>query len=482
MKPFRILILIFCVVLAGGGFWWWRYAGERQAIVARALPAVPDLSPVLPVLRDRIVAAQQRARSRFTASPGLAELSRLYHANGFLDEAARCYTGLEELAPTEARWLHRHATILAGYGEIADGTRLWRQVIRLAPDYIPARLRLGDCLLKSNQNAEAATAYADVLRINPDNSYALLGLARIDLEAGRWDQARTRLEAVVSQTNYSLGYDLIVSLYERLGLREQAAAIRGANKASGAYRDPPDPWLEELNDDCFDSYRLSLAAGLATSFHDRAKAVSLLERAIALAPEDVSCHFQLGCLSVEQHNIPVAREQLELCTTLAPDFSDGWARLSDLQAQIGENLAAESTLTAGLKHCPSSPGLHLMRARNLRKAGRGEEAVNEFLISIRLRPNEPDALVELGSLYIETGRVGEGVQKLNEALDADPGDPAALGILAFYAVSTANETESRRWLERVVNQPRVPREQVGRLLDAYRQTFGRDLVPAKGGE
>jgi tetratricopeptide (TPR) repeat protein len=213
--------------------------------VAATLPPVPDLSAVPVVLRERIGAAESRALGRLTAAKGLAELSRFYHANGFLAEAVRCYGGLEQLAPVEPRWPHLHASILAGYGEIEPAMQSWRRVIQLAPAYVPARLRLGDCLLKANRPDEAAAVYADVLRIAPNDSYAVLGLARIDLEAGRWDQARQRLETVVSQTNYNLGYDLIVSLYERIGQRERAAAIRGSAKASGAYRDPPDPWLDE---------------------------------------------------------------------------------------------------------------------------------------------------------------------------------------------------------------------------------------------
>ena len=263
MKANRILLGLSCLLVAGGGAWWWQRAGNLQAIVAAALPPVPDLQAVPSGLSERIATAEARAHTRLTAPKGLAELSRLYHANGFLGEAMQCYAGLERLAPTEPRWPHLHATILAGYGEIEPAEQLWRRVVQLAPDYVAARLRLGDCLLKTNRSAEAATTYADVLKRSPGNSYALLGLARIDLEAKRWDQARERLETVVNQTNYNLGYDLIVSLYERIGERTRAAAIRGSAKASGAYRDPPDPWVDELIDLCFDAYRLSLEAGAA---------------------------------------------------------------------------------------------------------------------------------------------------------------------------------------------------------------------------
>jgi tetratricopeptide (TPR) repeat protein len=478
----RILVGTLCLLLIAGAAWWWQQAGRQQAITLKALPRIPDLSTAPATLREQIVAADSRARGRWLPAKGLAELSRLYHANGLLDEAAGCYAGLEQLAPAEPRWPHLDATILAGFGEIEPAVKLWQQVIRLAPEYVPARLRLGDCLLKSNRPDEAAAAYAGVLKLDPSNSYATLGLARIDLEAQRWDSARQRLEEVVARTNYVLGYDLIVSLYERLGLVDKAAAIRGSTRASGNYRDPPDPWLDQLMDFCFDPYRLSLSAGTLARDGDSSRAIQLLKRAIELAPEDVSSHFQLGGIAKSQKNFAVARDEFTSCTVLDPTFADGWIQLSLLQTEMGDPAAAERTLAAGLAHCPDSPSLHLMRARNLHLAGMNGEAITEFLTSIRLRPNEPDAYADLGNLYIESGNEAEGLDKLKEALEADPGFPFALSVLAFHAISTGNESEARQWLARVANQPRVPHDQVSRLLETYQQTFGHAWAPEKPNE
>jgi predicted Zn-dependent protease len=128
----------------------------------------------------------------------------------------------------------------------------------------------------------------------------------------------------------------------------------------------------------------------------------------------------------------------------------------------------------GLKNCPQSPGLHLMRARNLRKAGRPEEAINEYMISARLRPNEPDAYLELGNTYIGMGREAEGIDQIQAALEAEPENPTALSILAFQAITRASEDEARRWMTRVANQPRVKSEMMTGLLRAYRERFGRE--------
>jgi tetratricopeptide (TPR) repeat protein len=474
MKRKTKLVALACLALAtiGTATWWW-LAGQAQTRVGAFLPALPDLTQAPPALGERVTLADAHARQHFGAVKGLGELARVYHANGFLDQAAQCYTGLEQLQPREPRWRHLHATILAGYGEIEPALALWEQVRALAPDYLAALLRSGDGLLKANRPQEAAALYEAALKLEPNNPYALLGLARLDLEAGRWEQARPRLEQVVRQTNFTLGYDLIVSLYERLGLTQRATEIRSMAKASGAYRDPDDPWLDSLLDDCFEPYRLSLAAGTVARNGDQAAARRLLERAVEVAPTDVSVIYQLGTLLMAMGDQSGALWHLRRCTELAPDFADGWANLSALQAAMGDVSAAERTLAEGLRRCPQSPGLHLQYARKLQAAGRPGEAIAEFQTSIRLRPNEPDAYLDLAHLYIRQGRNAEGVAEMKRALVAEPGNPMALGVLAMNAIMSGDETEARSALAAVRAQPRVPREQMQQLIGAYRKQYGR---------
>lgn len=466
------LALLASIALVAGAGWWWHAGGTQQKVTA-GLPAQPDLTAAPAAMRERIAAADTRARGRFGAVAGLRQLSRLYHANGFPDEALSCYRTLQSLEPDEARWSHLAALLIAGYGDLEPALELWRRTTQLDPTYPPAWLRLGETYLKANRPAEAEAAFNEVLRRAPEDDYALFGLARLDFEAGRWEPARQKLETVVNRTKFTLGYDLIVTLYERLGQADRAKSIRAAAKASGAYRDPADPWFDGLMDDCHEPYRLAIAAGNLARNGDPATAVRLLQRALEITPDDVSAIFQLGTLLIQQGDHSGAIQHLRRCTELAPDFADGWANLSALQALLGEHAAAARTLAEGLRNCPQSPGLHLQYARDLQKAGRLGEAVVEFQTSIRLRPNEPDAYIELGNLFIRQGRNTEGITEMQRALEAEPGHPMALSVLAFNAIMSGREAEARERLAAVREQPRVPREQLQRLVTAYREKFGR---------
>jgi len=476
-KRTLVVVVLAAIVLAtvGFGILAWQRQAQRESILDSGLPPAPDLADWPATFRQRVDAAIARTKQGPDRIAALGELSRLYHANGFLVEASACYTALEALQPDEPRWRHRHASILAGFGDTDAAQTRWERVVQLAPDYVPARLRLADVLLKDNRRDAAAVAYSAVLNRDPTNPYAELGLARCDFEAERWEAARRRLESLVAQTNYRLGYDLIVTVYERLGDDARATAVRAKERASGAYRDPPDPWLDELVDDCYDAFRLSLVAGFLASSGDANGAIRRLEHAIACSPDNHVLHFQLAGVYLSMRSYSKAREQFERCTQLAPDFPDGWAQLADLCTTLGDRPAAERALAAGLKNCPTSPGLHLMAAQTLQRTGRTDEAIAEYRESIRLRPNEAGAFVDLARYLINLNRVDEARAELRAALVAEPDHPAALAILAYEAISHGDEAAARQWLDQARHQPRVPADQMNTLLGAFAQKFGHQF-------
>ena len=474
MNQRRAIWAIAVVVLGGlaaAGYLWWRVA-EQHAIAAAGIPHRPDLSALPAEMAQRVGACERRAQAGPDRVAALGELGRLYHANGFFPEASQCYQGLLQVDAADPHWPYRLAIIIAGYGQLDDALPLWRRTVKLAPDYVPARLRLGDTLLKTNQNAEAAKVYAAVLEREPRNPYALLGLARIDIDAGRWDAARERLEVVVQQSNYDIGYDLLPTVYEHLGEAARAEAIR-ARGTSGAFYDVPDPWIDELNYDCYDTYRISAAAGTVDHAGDTRTAIRILERALTLAPDKAVFQFQMAGFYLRLSDLANARRYFERCTALAPDFADGWAQLTVLLVKLGDQEASQRALAAGLANCPNSPGLHLERGLRLNAAGLYPEAIKEFQETIRLRPQEADGYVNLAGAYFHLNRIDEGVAELRKSLQIEPENPGALTTLAFFAIRTGDEAGAGEWLRHIRQQPRIPLEDREALEKAFRDRFGR---------
>lgn len=471
-RPVLIGILVVAAGAAGWGALQFWQARARDQAIHDGVPAQPDLSGWPPEFAARVEASTQRIERGEEPVRALGDLGQLYHANGFYAEASTCYHALLQADPQNPRWPHAFASILAGYGKLDEAAELWRLAVKLAPNYLPARLRLGDVLLKANRPDDAARVYRDVLQIDARQPYALLGIGRIHVARGEWSQAREPLEQASAASNDRLAYDLLPTVYEHLGDEARAVALRGRNKAAGSYADTPDPWLDEMLLACFDTYRLAVAGGAAKHGGDRRIGMLLLQRALELSPDSAPVHFQLGLSYLETKEYTKARQHLEKCIQLAPDMADGWIHLSILLATIGDRAGSEKILADGLARCPNSPGLHLERARRLEAAGRPEEAITDYRESFRLRPDEAAPLLSVAMIYIKLGREDEAIAELRRAIEAEPDFPPALAILAFHAITSGNRDEARAWMKRIDLQPRVTQAERDRLNGAYREKFG----------
>ena len=475
------LTLLFAVVglalVAGGGFAGYRawHDGQIRELISINRPKLPILAGVPRELVERITQADQSVPSGRESLTSLIELSRLYYANGFVPEAAQCYQLLLQADPDNARWPHLLATIVAGYGQLDEAWPLWQRATQLAPEYAPAGIRLGDALLKLNDFGRATAAYDKVLRLPGDHPHALVGRARVDLHFGRRAAAQERLEAAVMQTNYQIGADLLTTVYEETQQPARAIEIRSRSKSSGSFSDFADPWVDELFSECYDVYRLQVAGGMAEHRGDDTTALSLLQRALALSPQETSTLYQLGMYHLRKQQPAVARDYFQQCIALRPDFPDGWAQLIVVLRGMGDQSGVEHTLETALLHCPGSPGLHLERARALAAANRLNEAIREFQETIRLRPEEADPYVALASIYFSQDRVEEGIKELRNALKVEPDNPLALSTMAFAAIGTGNETEARKLLERIKLQPRTPAGALQALTTAFYNQFGRSF-------
>ncbi len=466
-KLLSLAIATFVIGALGLG---WR-ASEQHAIATHAAPPPPG--SLTGELADKIARASETARGFLRPATGLAELSRLYHANGFFTEAGACYDGLEKLEPKNALWPHLQANILAGFGRLEEARPLEERAVALMSNYLPAALRLGDIQLKDNQAAAAEKTYAAVLRRDAANRYALLGLAKCDLAAGRWPEARDRLrQALVGAPDFVGALSLLVTVAEHFGEAATADEFR-AKIGKREFVDFPDPWLDELSASCHDPYRLSVVAAAALAAGDAASARRWLERAITLDATAGTYRRQLGKLFFQARDFAPAREQLEQAVRLTPGDSDAWALLVEILGAQGDTTAANRALADGLKQCPQSPVLHYTAGHRLSEAGRFAAAITELKAAQALRPNEVNAGIDLAMIYFRDERIEEAVAELQAVLAAQPGHPLAMEVLARHAINSHDERAARGWLRELRLQPRVAPDDLKTIIGEYQQQFGR---------
>lgn len=472
-RPVKILLgSLFALAVAGGGGWfaWQRGAAERQW--TRLRPPLPaPAGPTAPGLDDRLAGCAARLSHAPVDQAALAEFTLLCHANGLLPEATRGYEALMALDPTRARWPHALAAILTGYGRMDEARPLLEKAAALAPTETIVWLRLGEARFKSNQLAEAATAFQAALQRQPAGIHALFGLARCDLQAGRLTAARSRLqEAVAADPDFPGAQSLLATVFERLGNPAAAQAARLRVRGDGRYTEAPDPWAVDLLAYCHQPYTLLVAASALSSDGRHREALPLLERAIALDPRDARLHRQLGNILARVGDVPAARPRLEQALALDPTNEKIRSDLIRVLHALKDPAAVDAVVRAGLVTNPRSPALRFEAGMGAARRGHGAEAAAFFQEAWDLAPDQAAAPCELAAIHFASGRPDAGMAVLERVLATHPDESAALTMLVRHGIEV-RDPRTGDWLRRAqATGKSLP--VVAELRQAYFARFG----------
>ncbi|HEY9153514.1 MAG TPA: tetratricopeptide repeat protein [Opitutaceae bacterium] len=463
-------LVAMALVVASGGMLW-----RRHVVVAANLPARPSLQGWPADFADRVEEAENDAFGYFHTGRGLIALSRLYHINGFYNPALSCYDGLRALQPKTAKWWHLEATIVGDFGQAADAVPLYREAFALDPGYQPSRIKLGEILLKNNRSEEASEVFKGALQKDANNPYALWGLAQIASAKRNWVEARKCLDTALQvQPDFAGALSLLITIDEKTG--DQAGA-RAARETLGSqeFVDIPDPWAFDLYSDCYDAYRLSVAATTQRFAKNYAGAIRLFEQAIRVAPRASAYERELGVLLADMERYEEARPHAQRATELAPTDPYTWTLLVRVLTGTKENEAAWRALSEGLSRCPNSQDLHLARGHRLLESQRYAEAIAEFKETHRLWPSEATPLIEMAQACFSLGEEHEAMSALYEALERQPGSPAALTILAVHAIDSGDRHAASTAYHQLEEHAGAVGPVLSRLQQSYQSKFGEPL-------
>jgi tetratricopeptide (TPR) repeat protein len=469
-RIFKISLSVALLAAAGSWLWWHGQADHRRW--TRLRPVLPALAGTdAPGLDARLAICAGKFSTWPADQAALAEFALLCHANGLLPEAIRGYEALIHLQPAEARWPHLLAGILTGFGRMDEALPFLQKAATLAPGQPIVWQRLGETHLKNNRLPEAAAAFDTVLKLRPADIHALFGLARCDLQAGRLTAARSRLQqAVAADPDFPGAQSLLATVFERLGNPAAAQAARLRVRGDGRYTEAPDPWAVNLAAYCHHSYTLLVAASALSSDARHREAMPLLERAIALAPQDARLHRQLGNTLAKIGDLPAARPKLEQALALEPANEKIRSDLINLLKGLRDVPAMEQVVLAGLTASPDSTAFRFEAGLIAALHGRSAEAVALFEDVWARAPDQTAAPCELAAVHFSAGRAAEGEAVLEKLRAQHPDDPAVLTLLVRRGIET-RDPRTAEWLRRAQETGKsLPT--LAELRQAYFARFG----------
>jgi tetratricopeptide (TPR) repeat protein len=433
-------------------------AGTAMAVAlaaylwSRPTPVEPPTVTAVP--DPEVAAAIEQARETVRSEPrsGLAwgRLGMVLSAHAYLAEAATCYAQAERLEPAEPRWPYFHALAVRP-DDPAAAVPLLRRAADLWGDRDDtARLQLADLLLTLGRLDEAEAELTRVVRRDPGQPQANLGLGQLALERGDLTGSLAHLRrAGASPTARKAALTLQAEVHRRRGDATAVEAVLGESAGLPPDRRPPDPFADEI-------------AALKTGRGNHMARVSTL---------------------LAQRRYAEAETVLELMAHDDPAAETPLVHLGRVRLDRGDAAAAEQALRAALRRAPESVHAHFLLGAALFRRDRFEEAATHFRRAAELKPADALAHYNLGQCLRRLGDRARAAEAQRAAVRCKPDLVEAHLELADVLADTGHDPEAGSALRNALavnpDHPGV-RRRLGRLASSAAGSLLRAALARPG--
>lgn len=385
--------------------------------------------------------------------------------------------------------------VLAAAAWERDELPLTQRYLRLAvardPDDAGSRLRLAHIEAAAGKDDTAAGLYAEVLRLDPGETQALLGAGRIALRRSDDVAARAYFQQLLGTTRDPVAAALQVSSAfravhrpdEALATLDQALLAdveeprllftRGLVLASLGRHDEAAEAFGGVGEVAGPLHAAALAR-LADSLsleghHDEARRI--IQRALFLlrpgAPEGSEIYAVVPDV-FRRAGKPVAGLQLLEPLAKERDEAGLLVAVAESLQDLGRHAQAQALLSARLVESPGEERLVFALASARERAGDVDGAVGLVQALLRGDPDNASALNFVGYVLADRGvRLEEARSLLQRALELRPDEPFILDSLGWCEVRRGNLEAGVRLLEKA--RRLAPRDAtvLHHLADAY---------------
>jgi tetratricopeptide (TPR) repeat protein len=367
-------------------------------------PPLPDLSGVDAEVVEVIQEARQEVLRAPSAADAWGQFGEVLLAHEFNQEANHCFRQAELLDAREPAWPYLQAINLVSHDPTTGIRCLQRAVQRCEEGVVGPRLFLAEVLLEGGRLDEAQSHLEQVLKADPDDLRAQLGLGRLALLRQRWRAALTRLEACrADEHTRKRAHSWRAEAWSQLGETERARV-----EQQRAAELPPDrPWADPFQERV-QTLRRGLRSRFAAVNHlvqagRIGEAIEMLNQILEKYPNSVECWMRLGEVWHRLKKVDRALACFEQSVRLAPDLAEAWFRLGCMQYLAQRPEAAASFRKAiGLK--PNHAQAHYNLGQCLSGNGDRKGAATEFREALRCRPDYDLARTALRDLESQAGK------------------------------------------------------------------------------
>ncbi|MGH7793982.1 MAG: tetratricopeptide repeat protein [Candidatus Binatia bacterium] len=191
------------------------------------------------------------------------------------------------------------------------------------------------------------------------------------------------------------------------------------------------------------------------------EAVSLAQKAIALAPEYGIAHYNLGNLYAAQEKFDLAQQHFEEALRLYPNYAEAHSNYGQLLAERGDLESGTRYFQRAVALNPELSRAQLNLGVALAKQGRTEEAIGPLQEAVRLSPDSPEASYYLGSVHAAQNRYDDAAKFFQQALRIQPDFVPAHQSLAQLLALQGKTAEAKLHYQEAIRLMKRTRPAVG---------------------
>ncbi len=394
--------------------------------LTQTIPAVPELPRLSldnfsPAIQEQIGEAYSNARSSSGDAAASGRLGMILQTYGLLQEAAVCYRRAGQLEPNVFQWAYYLGVVEADQGKCDAATSTLRLALHIDPEYLPAKLRLANCLLASADWDASGKLYAEIVEQHPDNADAYYGLGRA--RAARHDligAAEAYSKACAHFPDFGPAHYALALVHRSLGQVSQAEEqLRLYERNRDGAPPSSDPLLEEvrsLNKSATRQVQIGIQLERQGRLEESATAH---KKALEIDPQLVQAHVNLIELYGRLGQFEKADEHYRAAARLDPSSSETYYNYGVLLLGAERYQQAESAFRKTIEINPFHSGAHNNLGFLLERQGRLLEAEAEYRRAIENKPNNRQTHFNLGRVLVNQEKHEEGIRELKKTIEPE---------------------------------------------------------------
>jgi tetratricopeptide (TPR) repeat protein len=433
-----LAVLLMGLIASGGLVWKWWY---------RPVPVEPpalDPGGVDPAVWREIETAREAVRREPESDRAWGQLGMVLLAHQFRDEAGVCLARAEQLNPRDFRWPYYQALAVRRSDPETAIAHLRRVAAADDGEMEAPRLLLGELLVQCGRLDEAETLFRDILKRDPHNSRAYLGLAHVAFESDDLSACLAHLrEAREDPRTRKAAHMFLAEVQQRLG--DRPAAEEALRQARQLPDDAPwpDPLAEPIRELIVGHLEVVTHAATLLQQGEVAQAIPLLRQAIEDYPESSWARILLGRAWLRAGNLTESERILRSALELAPDAVEAHFYLGVVLFERNEIEAAAPFFRKAVELKPDYALAWYNLGHCLKRRGDRAGALTAFRAAIACKPQYAQARTNLGELLADEGRLDDAAEQLRRAVQLTPQDERARQLLESVRKRAAAREQQR---------------------------------------